>query len=245
MAASRKKPARKKNHHVGPNSVQVYKRGGNPSHLDNPLFVARAIGFASEGLPRTAVAALLGISHPLLYGWLERGRASEREPYDEPYRSFAESYLRAERGLMRAGMRAGSLRVMRLVDAEEAYARWLQNPVGKPPEVPSSSDMTWLALWLQQRWPQDLGSTAHRQLEQEPSGTAYVERRGLQREQLLAIARDPPPEILEALRAVGWLAPRDVSRVDPSRADPGDSGPGVATPGRTASDLPEGDDFNA
>lgn len=170
--------------------------GEKPTALDNPQFRSRAIVLASQGMSRRGVAARLGIPHPTLFGWLERGRA---EPDREPYGSFVVDYMMAERGLEDAASSAVAMRVQQIVERMREVLAFKGHPEDRP-QPPSPADFDWLLRVQQSRWPDDHGTSATlRQPEQEPSGEAWLERTGMNRAQLVHMLRKPPEPIAEAL----------------------------------------------
>lgn len=147
---------------------------------------------ASSGISRRGAAATLGISHTVLYGWLERGRA---HPDIEPYGSFAGDYLQAERGLECAAAGTIAMVVAQLY-AMAKEQRWAELFEAGP-------QLKELLHVLAARFPEDWGHTAHRKPEQEPDGAAYLERTGMTADQLRAMLRDPPEPVLLAMVAEG------------------------------------------
>lgn len=181
--------------------VVVRTQGQRPKHLDDPAFQTKAISMASTGMSRVGVAHVLGVSHQALYGWLERGRA---EPGREPWGSFADAYLRAERGLEGAAAMSVASRVTSILYEQQRYVRWLElGAEGEPPPSPSTSDFEFVLRVLASRYPAEHGTSSHRKVEQEPSGEAWLERSGMQHEQLVTMLSDPPEPVAKALVAAG------------------------------------------
>lgn len=181
----------------------VRTKGQRPKHLDDPAFQLRAISLASTGLSRYGVACQLGVSHPALYGWLERGLA---EPEKRPWGPFAEAYMAAERGLERAGTETVAIRVRTVLLQQRVYSAWLEHGTpGDPPLCPSTADCDWVLRVLASRYPAEHGTSAHRKVELEPSGEAWLERNTMTHEQLTTMLRDPPESVALALLAAGYV----------------------------------------
>lgn len=116
-----------------------------------------------------------------------------------------------------------------------------------PPDTASVQELEWLHRVMVRRWPDDHGESAHRVPEPEPDGSAYLERTGMQHDQLQAMLKDPPEPVLLAMVAVaddiyqlllanGWR-PNERITDEPGRAaregdgepKPGEGGRGSGT----------------
>lgn len=100
-----------------------------------------------------------------------------------------------------------------------------------PPSTASVGELEWLHRVMVRRWPDDHGESAHRAPEHEPDGSAYLERTGMQADQLQAMLKDPPEPVLLAMVAVaddiyqlllasGWR-PNERMTDDPGKTDRG------------------------
>lgn len=156
-------------------------------------------------MSRRGVAMRAGIPPSTLHEWLERGRA---HPQEEPWGSFSVDYLQAERGLEQTASEVVGLWVVRLRElVERGY-------------LLDSKQVSALLRVLEDRYPEDRGSSQHRRPEPEPSGDAWLERNGITHSQLVHTLREPPEPIARALveagdevyallLASGWKAKRE------------------------------------
>lgn len=151
-------------------------------------------------MSRVGVAGMLGVSHQALYGWLERGRA---EPSRQPWGSFAEAYMRAERALEAAASNSLAVRVRHIAVSQQRFVEWLEDRIGDPPPCPSTADFEFVLRVLAARYPAEHGTSSHRKVEQEPSGEAWFERNTMTHEQLTTMLSDPPEPVAKALVAAG------------------------------------------
>jgi hypothetical protein len=98
-----------------------------------------------------------------------------------------------------------------------ALAAWQHEP-----KTPSTADYDWLLRVQVSRFPQEHGATAYRELEKEPDGTGYLERRGMTHEQIVVMLTDPPEPVFNAIAAscdalyrvmlsTGWLPPHMIN----------------------------------
>ncbi len=145
-------------------------------------------------MSRRGVAAAVGKPKSTLCGWIERGLAY---PDVEPYGSFAVDYQRAERGL--EGAAAGTVTliaqgVFRL--AQRAAEGDLEALVA----LAKNDDLRGMLSVLAARWPQDWGSSKHREPERDFEGSHWLDAHSMDREQLGALFCDPPDAIKEALQ---------------------------------------------
>lgn len=191
--------------------VRKRRPGSRPHELDDPAFRARAVSMASTGMTRQGVAAMIGKPWRTLYDWLARGQA---EPKIEPWGSFSVDYLRAERGLQGAAQSAIARKVRGIHDRQEAHDEWLLRRGPEPesgssehyrwatqPPEPTIAEYEWLMRLLIARHPEEYGTHALRQVEKEPDGAAWLERRGLTHDQLRALVSNPPEEVRAAMLA--------------------------------------------
>ena len=169
-------------------------------------------------MSRNGAAQRLGIEPGTLCDWLARGRA---EPDIEPWGSFAEEYLQAERGLEEAGTSAVALRVQAILERQRLNLEWKANPDNPddgPPAEPTLQEFEWLLRVVASRYPREHGIHPHRLPEVFPDGAAWLERHKLTQEQLVEMFRKPPEPVQQALVmaaddvyallcASGWKAP--------------------------------------
>lgn len=180
-------------------SLQRRPKGARYSAIEDPAFRSRVVSIASSGASRKHVAALAGCPWTTLVGWVERGLAY---PDIEPWGSFSQDYRRAEAGIAGAAadVRAMSIQIMReqIVD----YMRWRDAGIGGiPPPLPSVGELVWLDRTTEARFPDQYGASKHRQPEPDLNADHWLEQHALDREQLRALFRDPPPAIDDALLA--------------------------------------------
>lgn len=118
-----------------PYGLRRRRKGERQSDIHDPAIRSRCISLASTGVSRRTVAHLLGKPESTVRGWIERGLAY---PTIEPWGSFAEDYMRAERGLAGAIGSTVALKAQVLSEQMKAYAEWSSNrpPPPKPPPKP-------------------------------------------------------------------------------------------------------------
>jgi hypothetical protein len=88
---------------------------------------------ASTGISRNGAAQRLGVEPDTLGEWLSRGKAL---PDVEPWGSFAQDYLQAERGLEEAATSAVALRVQAVLERQRMHLEWAEKR-GPEPERPA------------------------------------------------------------------------------------------------------------
>ncbi len=178
--------------------LQRRHKPGPVSDIEDSAFRSRCISFAATGMSRRGVAAALGKPEATIRGWIERGLAY---PTEEPYCSFSVDYRRAERGLEGAAASTVSLTVGMLYEltksASAGEALALEKLAKMGPQLKEILNV------LAARFPQDWGTSKHREPEPDYDGQAYLDAHSMDREQLAALFADPPEVMRNALCDAG------------------------------------------
>lgn len=176
-----------------PYGLRRRRKGERASDIHDPAIRSRCISLASTGVSRRTVAHLLGKPESTVRGWIERGLAY---PTIEPWGSFAEDYMRAERGLAAAIGSTVALRAQVLHEQMQAYADWSTNrpPPPKPPAKPRKPKK---GASAEERMAWELASEVHAQLEAEHEQAMESWKQG-----------PPLPDVTEML----WLEKVRISR---------------------------------
>lgn len=147
-------------------------------------------------MSRRGVAGMVGKPESTIRAWVERGMAY---PDEEPWGSFAVDYRRAERGLEGA---AASTIAMTVQGLYELTKRSLSgDELALERLAKQGPQLKELLNVLASRFPEDWGTSKHRQPEPEHSADNFLEQHALTHEQMRALFRDPPPAIDDALLA--------------------------------------------
>jgi hypothetical protein len=163
-------------------------RVGPVPKLCDSEFRERLLLIAAGGVSRRGCARLMGIRPATLLDWLSRGEAL---PDVEPYGSFARAFQQAERAL--EGVAAPLLvrEVHRIAKARKK---------AKPSEAMPIGDRLLLMSLLKAKHPHDWGHSSHREPTQEADPDAWLDRAGLELEQLRTLLRDGEETLDKALR---------------------------------------------
>jgi hypothetical protein len=159
---------------------------GKVPHLSDPQLRMNLVLAATSGMSRRGVAEFCGVSNSALKEWIARGKA---EPDVEPYGSFSRDFLKATRCLEAAGATV----LARRLD-------WLRK---QPSHAVSPQEVKLVIDALAARYPQDHGTSKHREPETEITGDDWFEHHAMTHDQLVALLQDPPEAIGNALLASG------------------------------------------
>lgn len=193
--------------------LQRRRKPGPVSDIENEVFRSECISYAALGLSRRGVAQRVGKPESTLRGWIERGMAY---PNDEPCGSFSVQYRRAERGLEAAAAGTISFTVGRLwrlcqvvQRGERAGATELERElaINAATALTDNAQLKELLNVLAARFPEDWGTSKHRKPEPEYDAQGYLEAHIMEREQLIAMFREPPENVRIAMIDAGWTPP--------------------------------------